>query len=175
MQRARLVPVLLALAVGAAGGPAGAVPTPVPGGANQINGVSGTMSQTLFNGMLRLRGMSLKDPVPADNMRPNAAGERAIVFHAIVSNGSHHENHGYFNATLADANGITVTGRPLDSGWSLQPGTAARAATGFSVPADFVPVRMVLIEAATPKAQAFRIAIRPTDLPPAGAAPAATP
>ncbi len=175
MQRARLGPVLLALAVGAAGGPAGAAPTPVPGGANQINGVSGTMSQTLFNGVLRIRGMSLKDPIPADNMRPNAAGDRALVFHVIVSNGTHHENHGYFDATLADADGITVTGRPLDSGWSLQPGSAARAVTGFSVPAGFVPVRLILHQAAAPKARAFRIAIRPSDLPPAAAAPAATP
>ena len=153
---------------------ANAAPTPVPGGANQTAGVSGTMSQTLFNGTLRIKSMSLKDAAPADHINPNAPGERALVFRAIVSNGTKHEHHGYFDASLADANGITVAGRPLDSGWSLEPGAAAHAVNGFSVPHDFVPVRLVLIESAHPKARAFRIAIRPTDLAPAPA-PATTP
>jgi hypothetical protein len=153
---------------------ANAAPTPVPGGANQTSGVSGSMSQTLFNGTLRIKGMSLKDAGPADHINPNAPGERALVFRSIVSNGTKHEHHGYFDASLADANGITIAGRPLDSGWSLEPGAAAHAVNGFSVPHDFVPVRLVLIESAHPKARAFRIAVRPSDLG-AAPAPAATP
>ncbi len=156
---AMLLAFLIVDAVGAA-----AAPTPVPRGANQTSGVSGTFTNALFNGTLRLRGMSLKDAAPADNVHANAAGERPLVFRAIVSNGSHHENHGYFDATLADASGITVTGRPLDDGWSLEQGSAARTATGFSVPADFVPTKLVLIQAAAPHAKAFRITIRPNDL-----------
>jgi len=151
---------------------ADAAPTPVPGGANQTAGVSGSMSQTLFNGTLRIRGMSLKDAQPDDHIRPNAPTERALVFRTIVSNGTKRENHGYFDASLADANGITVAGRPLDSGWSLEPAAAARAIVGFSIPSDFVPVRLVLVQAAASKPRAFRIALRPSDL---GPAPAATP
>jgi hypothetical protein len=157
--------VLLACSPGGAAVIADAAPTPIPGGANQVSGVSGTFAQVLFNGTLRVHGMSLKDAVPADNMHPNAAGERALVFRAIVSNGTQHENHGYFDATLADANGITVTGRPLDDGWSLEPGAAARAVTGFSIPADFVPTKLVLIQAAAPHPKAFRVTLRANDLP----------
>jgi hypothetical protein len=171
---AKVCSMLLAFVLGGDALLANAAPTPVPGGANQTAGVSGSMSQTLFNGTLRIKGMSLKDAVPADHINPNAPGERALVFRSIVSNGTKHEDHGYFDATLADANGITIAGRPLDSGWSLEPGAAAHAVNGFSVPRDFVPVRLVLIESAHPKARAFRIAIRPTDLAPAPA-PAATP
>jgi len=165
---------LLALVLGGSALLANAAPTPVPGGANQTAGVTGALSQTLFNGTLRIKSMSLKDAVAADHINPNAPGERALVFRAIVSNGIKHEDHGYFDASLADANGITIAGRPLDSGWSLEPGAAAHVVNGFSVPHDFVPVRLVLIESAHPKSRAFRITIRPTDLAPAPAA-AATP
>jgi hypothetical protein len=165
-----LYSVLLALLLGGGAVTALAKPTPVPGGANQLAGVSGTLSQTLFNGTLRLHGMSLKDAGPADNVHPNAPGERALVFRAVVNNGTHHEDHGYFDATLADADGITVTGRPLDSGWSLEPGAAARVANGFSVPAGFKPTKLLLAESAHPKARAFRITIKPADLPARAAA-----
>jgi hypothetical protein len=137
--------------------------TPVPGGAYQTNGVSGTMSQTLFNGTLRLKGMSLKEAVPSDNIRPNGGDEKALVLRGVISNGTKRENHGYFDAALVDADGITVKGRPLDSGWSVEPGAAARFVNGFSVPPGFVPVRLVLIEAATTKG-AFRIALKPGDI-----------
>jgi hypothetical protein len=162
---ARTSTMLLALVLGGDATLAVAEPTatPVPGGAYQTNGVSGTMSQTLFNGTLRLKGMSLKEAGPNDPIHPNAGDERALVLRGIISNGTKHENHGYFEATLVDADGITVKGRPLDSGWSVEPGAAARFVNGFSVPPGFVPVRLVLIESATNKG-AFRIAIKPEDL-----------
>jgi hypothetical protein len=174
-RRAVLCSMLLAFVLGGDAATALAKPTPVPGGANQLSGVSGTLSQTLFNGTLRLHGMSLKDAGPADNVHPNAPGERALVFRAVVNNGTHHEDHGYFDATLADADGITVLGQPLDSGWSLEPGAAARLANGFSVPAGFVPTKLLLVEAAHPKARAFRITLKPGDLPAAPGAPGAPP
>src|SRR6202011_5951799 len=103
------------------------------------------------------------------------AGDGAIVFRAILNNGTNLENHGYFNATLADADGITVTGRPLDDGWSLEPGAGARVVNGFNLPAGFVPTKLLLVQAAAPKARAFRITIKPEDLPGPPPAPAATP
>jgi hypothetical protein len=172
-RRARLCSVLLALLLGADAATALAKPTPVPGGANQLAGVSGTLSQTLFNGTLRIHGMSLKDAGPNDGIRPNASGERALVFRAVISNGTKHEDHGYFDATLADADGITVTGRPLDSGWSLEPGAGARVVNGFSVPAGFVPTKLLLVEAAHPKSRAFRITLKPGDLSPSSGVPGA--
>lgn len=162
---ATTIAMLLALVLGADAtfAVAATTPTPVPGGAYQTDGVSGTMSQTLFNGTLRLKGMSLKEAGPNDPIHPNGGDERALVFRGVISNGTKRENHGYFDATLVDADGITVKGRPLDSGWSVEPGAAARFVNGFSVPPGFVPVRLVLIEAATTKG-AFRIAIKPEDL-----------
>jgi hypothetical protein len=107
--------------------------------------------------------MSLKEAVPSDNIRPNGGDEKALVLRGLISNGTKHENHGYFDAALVDADGITVKGRPLDSGWSVEPGAAARFVNGFSVPPGFVPVRLVLIESATTKG-AFRIALKPGDI-----------
>jgi hypothetical protein len=176
--RSVLVPVLLAFVLGCSAALALAQPTPIPGGANQTGGVSGNMSEVLFNGKLRIRGMSLREAAPGEHyaaLTPPAAGERAIILHMIVSNGTHHENHGYFGATLADANGITIPGSALDDGWDLQPGAAARVAMGFIVPKDFLPTRIVLIQAAESHPHAFRIVIRPGDLPAGAPAPAATP
>lgn len=157
MKHAKAHAMLLVFLLGSA--TASAAPTPPPGGANQRVGVAGTLAQTLFNGTLRLRAMSLADAVPSDNEHPNAPGERALVFRAIVSNGTHHENHGYFDAVLSDADGITVEGRPLDDGWDLAQGAAARTAIGFSVPGGFVPVKLVLTQAAMPHAKAFRVTL----------------
>ena len=165
----KVVPMLLAFVLGSGVTPAPAAPTPVPGGANQRAGVTGTLSQVLFNGTLRLKNMSLKDAVPADNVRPIKPGDRALVFRVVVSNGTKHEDHGYFNAQLADADGITIEGRVSDDGWSLQQGQAARTMYSFSVPHDFVPAKLVLAEAAHVKDRAFRIIIRPSDLGPAPA------
>jgi len=140
-------------------------PTPEPGGANQQAGVSGPLSSVLFNGVLRLKGMKLRDPLGKDNMHPNAPSTHAIVFTAIVSNGTKHATHGFFNASLADADGITTAGRALDEGWDLQPGAAARIAIGFSLPDNFVPTKLILIEAARSNAKAFRILLTPADVP----------
>ncbi len=166
----KVVPMLLAFVLGSGWTPAVAKPTPVPGGANQRAGVTGTLSQVLFNGTIRLKKMSLKDAVEADNVRPMKPGDRALVFRVVVSNGTKHEDHGYFDAQLADADGVTIEGRVSDDGWSLQQGQAAKTMYSFSVPHDFVPTKLVLMEAAHVKDRAFRITIRPTDLPPAPAA-----
>ena len=165
--RSVLIPVLLALALGGNAALALARPAPIAGGANQTSGVTGNMSQVLFNGELRIRGVSLRQAPPGEHyatLTPPGAAERAIILRMIVSNGTHHSNHGYFNATFADADGITITGSVLDDGWDLQPGAAARVAIGFIVPNDFVPTRIVLIQAAKSHPRAFRIAIRPGDL-----------
>ncbi len=164
MSGAKLIALVLALA--AAGNVAfAATTTPLPGGANMIGGVTGTMSQVLFNGKLRLKSMKLREAVEADR-EPVLPNGRSIVFQAVVSNGTQLRTFGYFNAALADADGVTVTGRPLHT-WDLEPGTAARTAYAFQIPADFKPVRLVLIEVSVPNAKAFRVTVKPTDFPPA--------
>jgi len=102
---AKLLAMLLAFVLGG-GGAVAAAPTPVPGGANQRAGVSGAMDQVLFNGKLRLQGMSLKDATPADTVRPST-GQRGLVFRVLVSNGTKRADHGYFNTQLADTDGAS--------------------------------------------------------------------
>ncbi len=140
--------------------------TVVPGGANQTAGVSGTLSQVLFNGKLRLRGMTFKEAGATDKLvQPAQGGERVFVFRAVVSNGTKREDHSYFNASLGDADGITIAGKLMDDGWSLEPGAAARTGIEFYVPSAFKPTKIVLIEAAASNAKAFRINLRASDLP----------
>ncbi len=175
---AKQITMLLAFLLGCDAALAAAAPTPVPGGANQTNGVSGSMSQVLFNGKLRIRGMSLKEATAGEHyahLSPPTDGQRSIILRLVVSNGTHHATHGYFDASLADADGVTITGSILDDGWDLQPGAAARVAIGFNVPKDFVPTRIVLIAAAEPHPRAFRIAIGAGDFPAAAPAPTASP
>jgi len=156
---------MLVIGANAIGSPASPPPTPEPGGANQQAGVSGPLSSILFNGVLRLKRMNLRDPIEKDKMHPNAPSTHAIVFTAIVSNGTKESTHGFFNALLSDADGITTPGRVLDDGWDLQPGAAARIAIGFSLPDNFVPTKIILIEAARSKAKAFRILLTPAEVP----------
>lgn len=167
--RHAILALIVLVATLVANGPTMAAPTPVPGGANQTGGVSGKLGGVLFNGTYRLRKMSLAPQTPADH----AGKLETVVFHAIISNGTTRSMHGFFNAAMADADGVTVEGRPLDDGWDLQPGAAARTAYGFALPAGFVPVRLVLIEAAREHPKAFRIAIAGSDLP-AAPTPAST-
>lgn len=167
--RNAMLAALIAIVPLVAAAPTSAAPTPVPGGADQTRGVDGKLGGALFNGTYRLRKMSLGAATAADHAGPL----EHVVFHAIISNGTTRSVHGFFNAAMADADGVTVAGRPLDDGWDLQPGSAARTAYGFALPAGFVPVRLVLIEAAVTHPKAFRIAIAASDLP-AAPAPSST-
>ncbi|GAC1310012.1 MAG: hypothetical protein NVSMB21_17280 [Vulcanimicrobiaceae bacterium] len=172
MRYTRALALAATVALGGAAASA-ATSTPEPGGANGHAGVSGTLHSVLFNGRLRLRAMAFRNPVGNDWKNVNAPTDRPIIFTAIVSNGMQRSLHGFFKGALADANGVTVEGRPTDDGWSFEQGAAARIKMWFSVPADFVPVRLVLTEEAVERPKAFRIAIAPSDFP--AASTAATP
>ncbi|GAC1441611.1 MAG: hypothetical protein NVS2B8_04430 [Vulcanimicrobiaceae bacterium] len=165
----RSIGIALSLAIVAAPVRAATPPAVLPGGANQTAGVSGSLGQTLFNGKLRLRGLKFAAAAPSDHAGPL----ETLVLHGIVSNGTSRSTHGYFNASLADADGITVTGRVVDDGWDLQPGAAARMTYGFALPPNFTPTKLVLIEAAGVANRAFRFTLKPADVP-AAPAPAAT-
>jgi hypothetical protein len=117
-------------------------------------------AHTAFNGKLRLRAVSLGDaqwppgPVTADG------GDRMLIFRAIVSNGSANRVTGNFSAALADADGNTVAGRPLENDWNLAAGGAARTAAEFHVDPGFMPVKLILIDTSEPDAPAFRFNVR---------------
>jgi hypothetical protein len=148
-----------------------ASPTPVPGGANQLNGVSGGLSSTLFNGKVRIRQMALRaatavEYTPAD-------GQRGLVFSWLVSNGTHSQRTGYFAASFSDADGVSIDGHGVSvysTFYSLQPGAAARGTMLFVISASYTPAKILLIDQGTPSGPAFRIELNSSDVP----SPAAT-
>ncbi len=114
----------------------------------------------LFNGKLRLRAVSLHDAGGTPALGSAAAGDRILIFRAIVSNGSPNRVMGNFDAALADDDGNAVTGRPLEGDWNLARGGAARTAAEFHVDQDFMPVELILIDTAEPDVPAFRFDVR---------------
>jgi hypothetical protein len=169
----RFFVIALGLAIAAPGAlqAVAATPTPVPGGANQLSGVSGGLGSTLFNGKVRIRHMALR-PSTADEYTPSG-GQHGLVLTYLVSNGTSKERAGTFSASISDADGVVVDGKPVSvysAYYSLIPGAAAHGTIQFILPADFKPVKIVLTDQGGPAGPAFRILLQPTDVP----APAAT-
>ena len=171
-----LVPVAAFVVLGLSaslGSTASAAPTPVPGGANQLNGVSGTLSSTIFNGKLRFRKMLLRTSTPAE-ATPDAGG-MALTLTYIVSNGTAKNIYGNVGASMVDADGIAVAGHPLGvygAYYSMPPGAPVRGTISFVLPAGFVPVKILLVPGDGP---AVRINLKASDLPAAAPAPSPTP
>ena len=144
-----------------------ASPTPVPGGANQVAGVEGRFGSTLFNGELRVKALSLTKATAADNL-PSIAGKQWLIFRALVSNGTKSTYGGYFNASIVDADGVTVSAvggnmNPYPA-TNILPGAAWRQQISFNVPSDFVPTKIVLVPSNS-KYKAFLIQVGKNDLP----------
>jgi hypothetical protein len=143
-----------------------AAPTPIPGGANQLKGVSGGLTSTLFNGKVRIRQMALR-PSTAAEYTP-AGGQRGLVFSWLVSNGTHAARTGYFAASISDADGVGIDGKAVtvySTFYSLQPGAAARGTMQFVVPAGYTPVKILLTDQGSPSGPAFRINLKASDVP----------
>ena len=144
--------------------PAGAAPTPVPGGANQMNAISGTIHQTLFNGKLRLRAMSLREAVPADK-ESGDPGDNVVIFTYIFSDGIAKHIYGNTSMQAADADGVVKNCSSVGvygAYYSLQAGESARLKIYCDFPPDFTPVKLLLIPGDGP---AFRLALKPSDVP----------
>jgi hypothetical protein len=147
-----------------AGSPAGAAPTPVPGGANQIKGITGSIHQTLFNGKLRLRGMQLREAVPADNVS-GSPGDNVMLFTYIFSDGIAKHIYGNTSMTAADASGVTQNCKSVGvygAYYSMEAGESARLKIYCDFPSDFTPVKFLLIPGDGP---AFRLNLKPSDVP----------
>ncbi|GEM_PF-1641451 len=151
-----------------------AAATPIPGGANQLNGISGGLASTLFNGKVRIRKMTIRTATAAE-YQPSS-GQTGLMFSCLVSNGTSKDRSGQFSAALVDADGVAVDGGPLhvyDAFYSLRPGATARVTLRFIAPAGFKPVKILLTDQAGPTGPVFRINLKAADLPVA-LAPAAT-
>jgi hypothetical protein len=141
-----------------------ATATPIPGGANQINGVSGGLDSTLFNGKVRIKKMQLRLATADEATVP--AGGYALAFVYIVSNGTSASRAGSFSATIADADGVTINGHTTSvysAYYGLEPGAAARGTLVFVFPdKTFVPAKILLTDGNGP---AFRITLKASDIP----------
>lgn len=140
-----------------------AAPTPIPGGANQLKGVSGGLSSTLFNGKMRIRKMQLRAATAAE--ASPGAGQTAVTFVYLVSNGTSAARAGNFTASMVDSDGVAVNGHSTNvysAYYSLQPGVPARGTIAFVLDSGFTPVKILLTDGNGP---AFRVNLKPTDLP----------
>jgi hypothetical protein len=150
---------------------AAAQPTPEPGGANQNRGVAGSLGAVLFNGQVRVRRMSLGKPDGSTSESyANDAQMKWIAFRALVSNGMPHVlATDQFSASMVDADGVAVAAqpdkvRPVGAITGIPPGGAWKESVLFNIPADFVPVKIVLVPADA-HYKTFRITLAPADLP----------
>ncbi len=150
---------------------AAASPTPVPGGANQAAGVAGTFGQKLFNGEVRIVPKELRDANAADGLTA-APGQKWVVFTASASNGTAHAlDMQQFVASIVDASGDTYQAqpdkaKPMGGLYGVPPGGQWKEQISYEVPADFSPVKIVLLPYDR-KHQAFRITVRTSDYKPA--------
>ena len=170
MKNITIAAATLALALGGTATlPAAAAPTPMPGGAYQLKGVTGTLSSTLFNGKLRLRKFVLRRSTP-DEQKPDP-GANALTLTYVVLDGTNSNAHGSVSATMADADGVVLNGHPAGvygAYYDLVPGAGAAGKLIFMLPAGFVPVKILLTAT---DGIAMRITLKPSDVP----APAPTP
>ena len=96
--------------------PAGAAPTPVPGGANSVAAVAGKLGETVFNGVLRIKIVALREATDADHAELAArssdltptADKKLLVMQSLLRNGVHADFIDLVRYTLADKDDVSV-------------------------------------------------------------------
>lgn len=170
------VAVAAALSLAPSGTPAS--PTPIPGGANQITALSGTVGQTLWNGMARVKINEVRDATPDDHpesLYPSAR-QKAMVITGVMKNGTNAVFINLMSYTLADADDVTIAipSHLFTSGVTVNiaQGAATKVQALFLVDKNYRPTKL-LVQCETcgkpNRFKPFRIAI------PAAGAPAAAP
>lgn len=143
-----LVLTAFACALGASSA-AAAPPTPIPGGANQVNALSGAAGQTLFNGIVRFKVVELRDATAADHPEAALPGpdKRVMVMTALIRNGAHANFAELLSYTLADNDDVTfeIPGYLIKpSPLNIIQGGAARQRALFLVDTAFHPTKLVV-------------------------------
>ncbi len=146
---------------------ASAAPTPVPGGANQAEGVATIFGKPSFNGEVRLTPRTLRDATASDGFTA-PSGQKWLVFQATGANGTNKPlDMQQFVASIVNADGESYAAQPdkllpMGGVYGIAPGAGWREQVAFQVPADFVPAKIVLLPA-NKKHAAFRIAVGPNE------------
>lgn len=127
-------------------GAASAAPTPVPGGANAIVALSGKTGQTVFNGVLRIKIVAVREGTAADDTYHSITPDKKmIVVDAMLHNGSHDSFTDLLHYTLADRDAVAVTSSELShANPHILQGAALRQTAKFLVDRDFVPTKLIV-------------------------------
>jgi hypothetical protein len=136
--------------------PAGAAPpTPVPGGANAVSAVSAKLGETVFNGVLRIKIVALREATDADHAELAArasdltptADKKVLVMQALLRNGVHAEFIDLLQYTLADKDDVSVeipSNALKNANIHILQGAAGRQSGAVLVDKDFVPVKLIV-------------------------------
>ncbi len=125
-----------------------AAPTPVPGGANQLNAISGKVGDTLWNGVLRFKVVEVRDATPADHPESVVplASQKVMVVTAIIRNGTTSSWGELVSYTLADKDDISfeIPGHfftPVSL--TIQQGASVKQTALFPVDKSYVPTKLI--------------------------------
>ena len=143
---------------------AGAAPTPVPGGANALAALSAKTGVTVFNGVLRIQLVALRDATAADgingSLAPTAgADQKILLMQTLLRNGTHEEFTDLLHYTVADKDAVAVE-IPSYLIKHINPhilqGASLRQSALFVVDKDFVPSKLIIDCATCGTRQGFR-------------------
>ena len=154
-----------------------AAPTPLPGGANQVNAVSGAVGEPMWNGVVHYKVQELRDARPEDHPETLLPGpnQKVMLLRASLRNGTPKQFAELLTYTLADKDDVTYeipSSSLAPSPLVVAQGAVARIGGLFLADKNFLPVKL-LIQCASCSAStgfgAFRVKV------PAAPAPAASP
>jgi hypothetical protein len=144
-----LILAVLACGLGTSAVCAAPAPTPVPGGANQVDALGGALGQTLFNGIVRLKVDEVRDATANDHPESALPGpnQRVMVLSALVRNGARANFAEQLTYTLADNDDVTfeipsylIKPNPLN----IVQGSAARQRALFLVDSAYHPTKLIV-------------------------------
>lgn len=126
---------------------AGAAPTPLPGGANQVKAQSGVLGQTVWNGAVRLTLSEFRDATPDETAAVvPSAGRKVVVFVMKIRNGQHDPFIDLIEYTLADKDDVAVSVPTMaytHANLNILQGAAQVQKAEVTVDQDFVPVKLI--------------------------------
>ncbi|HME80983.1 MAG TPA: hypothetical protein VKF82_02790 [Candidatus Eremiobacteraceae bacterium] len=143
-----------------------AAPTPAPGGANQVDAISGKVGDTLWNGVLRFKVVEVRDATPADHPESVVPGptQKVMVVTAIIRNGTPSSWGELVSYTLADKDDISfeIPGHFFTPvALNIQQGASVKQTALFPVDKTYVPTKLIFQcnSCAKGKFKPFRVTI----------------
>jgi hypothetical protein len=126
-----------------------AAPTPIPGGANQVNAIDGKVGDTIFNGVLRITVQTVRDATADDHPEKMLPGpnQKVMVMNVSLRNGTHSDFIDLLSYSLADTDDVVFQ---IPSNWIIPgnlhiiQGAAARQNAMFLVDKDYKPTKLII-------------------------------